>query len=440
MPYTPPAGHAVNFGFTVSGYVPPAGHAVNFGFSATTPPSAPPSGALLFTGFAPGVSQAALPASGAITVTGFAPRSDITVAPAAGVISFTGYAPAPIANAVVSPASGAITFTGFAPAPLANVVVSPANGAISFTGYAPAPIAGIVVTPAAGAISFTGYAPTLIAGIVVSPISGAISFTGFAPRGDEDSKPSAGLLNFTGFNPTPVNMRPLATVSLAELFFDSTASFVDFSLAANRRKFISEIGGAPPLRADGSTPFSVTPPVYLAAFGNNAGRGGHFTLTGTVVAGASKPPPVNTSTTTPNPGSLGRGVLGDYRTGNLYAFNPANLTDDGTARRWLRRWRALAQTTEAAQRFSELAVDMQTGIGVPDGTHPHVSLRWSDDGGHTWSDERIMGVGRLGSTIKTVKFNRLGSTRRFKPNGRVFELSSDDPFLVAILGADVEGG
>jgi hypothetical protein len=365
-------------------------------------------------------------------VTENAAPAALTSAPPSGAIAFTGFAPSP--DSAVTPPHGALIFAGFVPSVALTAI--PAAGAMNFTGFAPTPIANSVVSPASGAINFTGFAPTPLANVVVTPAAGAIRFTGYAPHGDAANAPGAGLLHFTGFKPTPVNLRP---PTVAELFFDSTATFVDFSIATNRRRFISEIGGAPPMGGDGSTPLSVTPPVYLAAFGNNAGRGGHFTLTGTAVAAASRPPPVNTSTTTLNPSSLGRGVLGDYRTGNLYAFNPANLTDNATPRRWLRRWRALAQTTEAAQRFSELTVDMQTGAGVPNGFDPHISLRWSNDGGHTWSDERIKGVGRLGSTIKTVKFNRLGSTRRFKPNGRVFELSSDDPFMVAILGADVEG-
>jgi hypothetical protein len=81
---------------------------------------------------------------------------------------------------------------------------------------------------------------------------------------------------------------------------------------------------------------------------------------------------------------------------------------------------------------------METGINVPAGTTPQIVLRWSDDGGNTWSDERIVEVGAKGQTATTVKFNRLGSTRRFGGSDRIFELSSSDPFMVAILDADVD--
>jgi hypothetical protein len=78
---------------------------------------------------------------------------------------------------------------------------------------------------------------------------------------------------------------PTASTTLAELFFTSTGSFVDLSVAANRRKFISDLGGAPSLGADGSVPLNASPPVFLSAasgnpdqFAANNGRGGAFVL------------------------------------------------------------------------------------------------------------------------------------------------------------------
>ncbi len=136
--------------------------------------------------------------------------------------------------------------------------------------------------------------------------------------------------------------------------------------------------------------------------------------------------------------SAGQGVLGDYQSGNLYAFNPATLTDNGTARRWMRRWRALPAGSPQAKRFWSLLINMQTGVGVPNGTTPHVALKWSDDGGLTWSDERIVAVGALGATTKSVKFNRLGAARRFSGSDRIFELSSSDQFSVAIYDAELD--
>jgi hypothetical protein len=153
--------------------------------------------------------------------------------------------------------------------------------------------------------------------------------------------------------------------------------------------------------------------------------------------GATDPPAVTVSTQSAATNVPFSAVLGDYLTGNIYAFNPNTLTDNGAQRKWVRRWRALPSETTSAITFSYLAVDMETGIGVPPGTNPQIVLRWSDDGGKTWSGNRIIPVGVTGATTFTVKFNRLGSTARFSGSTRIFELSSTDPFKVAIISAEV---
>ncbi len=134
----------------------------------------------------------------------------------------------------------------------------------------------------------------------------------------------------------------------------------------------------------------------------------------------------------------GMNLVGDYRNGNIYTLTPGSNQDGGSPRKWLRSWRALAKPTMQPQRFSALTMDMQTGTGLaPNGT-PKVMLRWSDDGGHTWSNYRIALVGAPGQTAFRVKFNRLGSTRRNHGLDRIFELSSLDKFDVALIGAEIE--
>ena len=131
-------------------------------------------------------------------------------------------------------------------------------------------------------------------------------------------------------------------------------------------------------------------------------------------------------------------VVGDYQSGNLYAFNMNTLTDNGTPKKWVRSWRALPEPVYEPMTFSSLQIDMQTGIGIPAGTNPQAVLRWSDDGGHLWSDERILAVGAVGKTALRIKANRLGSTRLNSGLDRIFELSSTDQFPVAIINADLQ--
>lgn len=131
-------------------------------------------------------------------------------------------------------------------------------------------------------------------------------------------------------------------------------------------------------------------------------------------------------------------VIGDYQNGNLYAYDLNTATDNGAQRKWVRSWRALPKPTIHPTRFDKIQVDMQTGIQVPDGTSPQCMLRWSDDGGHNWSDYRIGSVGQPGQTSIRVKFNRLGSTKRNGGLDRIFEISSTDQFGVCLIGADAQ--
>lgn len=134
----------------------------------------------------------------------------------------------------------------------------------------------------------------------------------------------------------------------------------------------------------------------------------------------------------------GMHLIGDYRNGNIYAFNLDTYTDNGNARKWLRSWRALKEARNDPTTFSSLQIDMETGVSVPAGTDPLCMLRWSDDGGNRWSSERFAKVGAIGKTAQRVKFNRMGTTRRNFGLDRIFELSATDQFRPAIIGAEVE--
>lgn len=133
----------------------------------------------------------------------------------------------------------------------------------------------------------------------------------------------------------------------------------------------------------------------------------------------------------------GMHLVGDWRSGKIYALNLNTQTDAGAPRKWLRTWRALPQPTMQPVRFDALQIDMQTGIGVPPGTNPQCALRWSDDGGHSWSNSLQGAVGPTGDTTARVRFNRLGSTRRNSGLDRIFELSSSDAFAVGLIGAEI---
>jgi hypothetical protein len=66
---------------------------------------------------------------------------------------------------------------------------------------------------------------------------------------------------------------------------------------------------------------------------------------------------------------------------------------------------------------------------------PKVLLRWSDDGGHTWSNYHDKEMGALGEYWHRVIWRRLGMTTKLRD--RVYELSGSDPVKITITGAEL---
>jgi hypothetical protein len=62
-------------------------------------------------------------------------------------------------------------------------------------------------------------------------------------------------------------------------------------------------------------------------------------------------------------------------------------------------------------------------------------LRWSDDGGHTWSREHWSSLGAIGQYNRRVFWRRLGMTQKLRD--RVYEVSGSDPVKVTIMGAEL---
>lgn len=83
---------------------------------------------------------------------------------------------------------------------------------------------------------------------------------------------------------------------LAEVYF-APDQYLDFSVAANRQKFISASGKPVHLGTNGSLPTGTAPIVYLhldngeavANFAINRGTGGNFTINGTLTTASSSP-------------------------------------------------------------------------------------------------------------------------------------------------------
>lgn len=132
-------------------------------------------------------------------------------------------------------------------------------------------------------------------------------------------------------------------------------------------------------------------------------------------------------------------IVGDYNDGRIYAFDLEKYTDDGAPQRWLRSWRALPQGQNPMTRSTQhsLQLDVETGVGLNlgQGSDPQVMLRWSDDGGHTWSNEHWSSAGAIGAYGSRLFWRRLGMTLKLRD--RVYEISGTDPVKISIVGANL---
>ena len=132
-------------------------------------------------------------------------------------------------------------------------------------------------------------------------------------------------------------------------------------------------------------------------------------------------------------------IVGDYENGNIYAFDMGTYADNGQIQKWLRAWRALPPGQNNLKRTAQHAmqIDLESGVGLNlgQGDDPEVMLRWSDDGGHTWSNEHWSKVGKIGEFYRRVWFRRLGMTLKLRD--RVYELSMTDPVKTAVMGAEL---
>ena len=174
-------------------------------------------------------------------------------------------------------------------------------------------------------------------------------------------------------------------------------------------------------------------------------------------------------------------LVGDYTNGKIYSLDKLNYTDNGTNVRRLRRAPHLV-TDFQRQYFDELQIQFQPGVGttglsvtptaavssntiylglnytitssatlsIPDiaqyiigavasttdlttTTNPKAMLRWSNDGGSTWSKEYWVSIGQLGKFKNRAIWRRLGMAR-----DRVFEVAVSDPVNAVIVSANLK--
>lgn len=125
-------------------------------------------------------------------------------------------------------------------------------------------------------------------------------------------------------------------------------------------------------------------------------------------------------------------LVGDFENGNVYALDPDAYSDNGDAILRAKSFQHFV-ADDKRQFFKSLTLDMETGVGNSDDPDPQLWLRWSDDGGFTWSSTVTGSMGKVGQYGQRVNFNRLGMGR-----DRVFEVATTAKAKVVLQGAFID--
>ena len=129
-----------------------------------------------------------------------------------------------------------------------------------------------------------------------------------------------------------------------------------------------------------------------------------------------------------------KNIVGDYEAGNLYELDLDTYQDNGGVIQRIATSPPIMGDRDGLI-MALFALDIESGAGLTtgQGSDPQAMLRWSDDGGKTWSNEAWESMGKIGDFKHKPLWRRLGQF-----DERVMEVTISDPIKVAIMAAEVE--
>jgi len=143
--------------------------------------------------------------------------------------------------------------------------------------------------------------------------------------------------------------------------------------------------------------------------------------------------------------------LGRWRIGTCIQIGPTQtyFCDDYDGRIWKENWNTFTEDGNilrgliySAPIFDDLEdieldrfeLDIESGVGNADAPDPQIMLRWSKDGGRTWSTvQEFRSMGKVGEYLKRLRWLVLGQARTW-----VFELTVADPVRRVIIAAHID--
>lgn len=130
-------------------------------------------------------------------------------------------------------------------------------------------------------------------------------------------------------------------------------------------------------------------------------------------------------------------LFGDPEDGNLFEFDANAHDDNGEAIEFERIDRHMVEAGDRKPlHHRSLELEVETGVGS-DSMSPQWMLQWSDDGGHTWSNEHWRASGLVGVRNTRLVWRRIGRSR-----DRIYRVKSTDAAKRVIVSGwvDVEAG
>ncbi len=129
-------------------------------------------------------------------------------------------------------------------------------------------------------------------------------------------------------------------------------------------------------------------------------------------------------------------IVSDYETGQLYTFDDNNYTDNGNPIHRIRIAPPSPNNDLNRVFYNRFQVDIEAGVGLDggvQGSDPKIIMQQSNDGGHTWSGERVASMGKIGETKMRAYWNKCGMARN-----RVFKVKVTDPVKVVMIDAKID--
>lgn len=129
-------------------------------------------------------------------------------------------------------------------------------------------------------------------------------------------------------------------------------------------------------------------------------------------------------------------LAGEKYSGKIYKLNANTYTRGGVGiKRLFTTANYINEHKFVGINRLELRVDAGYGSSTGEGQDPYIEMRYSNDGGHTWSDFIAKSLGAQGVYNKQVEWRRLGSAREW-----MFEFTTAAPIKLSFIDifADVE--